>query len=643
MNFPTAVRSPVPLALLAMLVLAAAGCQQASDLPSEPIADNGFDTCSGMAEEGCPCQAGAVAVCYPEEAFVDEATGERYCLEGTRECGPSGFWGPCRFPADGERLPLIGDPELCGGCDAGCFQVHDCPTGRDLEAANAENIRFDLDAEGLILGGTLVNARYAYVANNPQSTVSKVDLTTGREVGRYLVGLSYNGSNNSPSRTAIDSRGNAYVANRAFGRDGSVTKIAGDDSFCVDRNMNGRIDTSAGGHDIRPWNQDECVIWTVRVGGHYPLPRALAIDRHDRVWVGLYNYRRFDVLDPSDGHLIRSVGVSLHPYGAAIGRDGMMWFPNGCCGRPTVQAVNTETMEVTSTHTAPGGMCWGSYGIAVDTEGRVLVGGYPYSCLSRFTPDSGRWERFDTTHGVVRGVTVDADGRVWAASHNWDYNPHWMTSWAEDGTDRHVYTLRDSSTGANCSVPIGIGADFSGRMWTPCQYTSRVAILDPDTAGVQVLASIGPNPYTYSDFTGFLRATVTAPEGSYTRIYDSDLVCDADEVITWGQLYWDVVTPPGTRINFWARSADRTDRFGRSPTMLVAEVPDDASPVNLLEVMAAAGVSPHHRYLEIRVQLQASDDDESPIFRSMDTVFFCHCECDVNSECNAPCDCDGDC
>lgn len=642
MIFSTTVRCFVPVALLA-LALSTLGCDVADEQYQEAIADNGFEMCDGTAEEGCPCQPGQIMVCYPDSPFQDVDTGEEFCLEGKHTCSDDGEWGSCEFAEDSERYALIGDPTLCGGCDPGCFGVHDCPTGRDLTGENAENVRYDLDEQGIVLGGTLVNARFAYVANNPQSTVSKVDLTTGHEVGRYYVGLSYNGSYNNPSRTAIDSRGNAYVANRAFSRDGSVTKIAGDRSFCVDRDMNGRIDTSAGGHDIRPWNQDECVVWSRRVGGYYPLPRALAIDRHDRVWVGLYRYRRFDVLDPNDGHLIRSVGVSLHPYGAAIGRDGVMWFPNGCCGRPTVQSVNTETLRVSSTYTPPGGMCHGSYGIAVDTAGRVLVGGWPHACMSRYTPSTNTWERFNTTSGGVRGVTVDAEGRMWAASHHWDYNPHWMTSWDATGGDRQIFTLRDSSTGAVCSVPIGVGADFEGRMWTPCQYTSRVAIVDPDTARVQVLAAIGPNPYTYSDFTGFLRATVTAPEGSYTRTYDSDMTCDDDTTPHWSQFYWDAETPEGTQITFWARSADRTDRLGRSPTMEVATQPGSTSPVDLEDIFAPHGVSTNYRYLEIRVQLQSLDDDTSPIFRNMDTVYYCRCECNTDHECTDRCDCDPDC
>jgi len=192
-------------------------------------------------------------------------------------------------------------------------------------------------------------------------------------------------------------------------------------------------------------------------------------------------------------------------------------------------------------------------------------------------------------------------------------------------------------------VPIGVGADFSGRMWTPCQYTSRVAIVDPDTSRVQVLASIGPNPYTYSDFTGFLRATVTAPEGSYTRTYDSDITCDDETTPTWSQFYWDADTPEGTEVTFWARTADRTDRYGRYPTMEIASQPGSISPVNLEEVFAGYGVSNNYRYLEVRVQLQSLDDESTPVFRNMDVVYYCRCVCNTDHECTDRCECDPDC
>lgn len=47
--------------------------------------------------------------------------------------------------------------------------------------------------------------------------------------------------------------------------------------------------------------------------------------------------------------------------------------------------------------------------------------------------------------------------------------------------------------------------------------------LDPDTGRV-IHVRVGRYPYTYSDFTGFLRMHITAPEGSYRQLYDSKIL-----------------------------------------------------------------------------------------------------------------------
>src|SRR5204862_1233934 len=49
----------------------------------------------------------------------------------------------------------------------------------------------------------------------------------------------------SPSRTAVDWNGDVWVANRAFGGQSSVTKIANDMSECSDRNGAPGIQTSS--------------------------------------------------------------------------------------------------------------------------------------------------------------------------------------------------------------------------------------------------------------------------------------------------------------------------------------------------------------------------------------------------------------
>jgi len=58
---------------------------------------------------------------------------------------------------------------------------------------------------------------FIWVPNTDEGTISKVDIRTGYEFGRYRVtppGLSGNGS---PSRTTVDLEGNVWVGNRQAG------------------------------------------------------------------------------------------------------------------------------------------------------------------------------------------------------------------------------------------------------------------------------------------------------------------------------------------------------------------------------------------------------------------------------------------
>ena len=117
------------------------------------------------------CESGSVSVCYSDP--ISDESGEGYCLEGLREC-VGGSWSECRLD-ESHRLPLLGDPELCGGCDPRCFRFLDAPTGRDMGESNALNLRFDLDRDGLVMGGGQLRVHWAYFANSGSGTVSKID------------------------------------------------------------------------------------------------------------------------------------------------------------------------------------------------------------------------------------------------------------------------------------------------------------------------------------------------------------------------------------------------------------------------------------------------------------------------------------
>ena len=91
-----------------------------------------------------------------------------------------------------------------------------------------------------------------WVANSGEGTVSRLDADQVVEIGRYRVGMGDDRAD--PSRTSVDLVGDVFVGNRASspvqGATSSVTKIASEMSRCVDRNGNGKIDTSSGPDDM---------------------------------------------------------------------------------------------------------------------------------------------------------------------------------------------------------------------------------------------------------------------------------------------------------------------------------------------------------------------------------------------------------
>lgn len=594
----------------------------------------------------------------------------------------------CRHSDGPLRQAIIGAPQLCGSCDPTCYQTLDVPDDADLTDENAEGVCYDEDLEGLVVcdeGGETTGGLYAFIANATDSTVSKMSLETGDEVGRYLVGLPDKRCSchcdgcNQPSRTAVDSRGYGYVASRAFGGQGSVTKIAGEITSCVDRNLNGVIDTSAGGADLKAWGEDECVIWTVPVAEpdcipcppdceddcnflvdpecipcgascskapectRAGVPRALAVDAQDRLWVGAYYEKRFYVLNLSDGSLVKRVDIDLQPYGASIGPAGKVWFPDGCCSARDIQYVDARTYEK-GVPVANTSKCPGSYGITVDTKGRVILGGWPNDCVSRYDPASGDWIEFPTEKNVgIRGVCIDIDDGIWAAGHNPNPNvtkamgADFVIHWDEDGGNEEAYTS------SKCAIPIGLAADFSGHIWVVCQMRSAVTKIDYLSSGPNTHHDTGPYPYTYSDFTGFHRAIVTAPEGHYVRLHDAALSCEDDREALWSQLYWDVETPADTSIEFWGRTAETADAMTFAPEVLLASVPSDESPSSVSSALEDAGELNFQRYLEVRVKLRVAGNGDSPVFTNMRLVHYCQCTCDVDATCSFDCDCDEDC
>jgi hypothetical protein len=381
----------------------------------------------GSRAPGCPCAPTEEAIdCYDgsrESMGVGIChAGSRYCIEYT-EGSQYYVWSRCeeqQLPRATERCNGLDDNcdgrvdegvlSSCGNCNPHCYNTGQGPsTGQAFDEPNDDNgSGVGLDEDGnLILNRNEVRFEYLWVANAGEGTISKVDTRELREAARFdSVGPNNDGiapgSQNSPSRTGIDLNGDMFVANRAFGRQPSVTKIYNRD--CADRNGNGRVETSQdlnGNNVIDRGNpneflgqNDECYAWTEAVGRNGGTARALAIDAGDaqnpygNVWVGMYTHREFYGIQGTDGTLIRRPGlqnpisIGHSPYGAVVDSNGYVW--SGTLSGGTIAGFDSRTGRASGV-IRPQGVPARSYGFTMDGENRLWVGAQN-SGVNRYDP-----------------------------------------------------------------------------------------------------------------------------------------------------------------------------------------------------------------------------------------------------------------
>ncbi len=516
-------------------------------------------------------------------------------------------------------------------------------TGRDWMPGpdNSEGVVVDPSDGALVLGRTVVNSRGVWIANMNDGTVSKLDPETAREVGRYPSArpdplnrarpwwepCNWSNRGNCPSRTAVDQNYDVYVANRAFGNWGTVTKIAGNEERCVDRNGNGTIETSRDLNGDGIINRgtpefvgpaDECILWTVRVGGRGEVPRALAIglappgrDVGD-VWVGNFASRRAYRLDPYTGRVLGSVSTApLRSYGAVSDPQGRIWFSHGGQSSRPLGFVDPGTMSFSL---APSHGVGFGYGVAVWSspdlsQTYVFIGDTRHSQIHRFDPNTNRWfVRSMASFGWgyrffrPRGVAAD-ETHLWSAvwtRQGWGWNTisESFVSLRLPNLDR----VRRYGVWPRCRACgfVGIGVGYDGAIWAVAQPTNNVVRLAPDRGSAIVTPRIMVAPYTYSDFIGFGLNVFANPRGRYR--FQVDGGCAGHR---WSRLAWNAVVPAGTSLEFWVRSADTTGALSAQPWI----GPFTGSPADLT---AAPGPVPRGRYLEVEVRMASTDRRETP-------------------------------
>ena len=613
---------------------------------------------------GCPCASTEEPIdCYDGSGETMGTgichAGARYCIEYTQGAGHF-VWSRCeeqQLPRATERCNGLDDNcdgrvdegvlSSCGNCNPHCYNTGQGPdSGEPFDEPNDDNgSGVGLDEDGnLILNRNEVRFEYLWVANAGEGTISKVDTSELREVGRYdSVGPNNAaltpGSQNSPSRTGIDLNGDMFVANRAFGRQPSVTKIYNRD--CIDRNGNGSIETSqdVNGNNLIDRNNpneffgqnDECYAWTKAVGRPGGTARALAIDAGDaqnpygNVWVGMYTHREFHGIQGVTGDLIQRPGltnpvsVGHQPYGAVVDSNGYVW--SGTLSRGTIVGFDSVTGRASGVIT-PRGVPARSYGFTMDGENRLWVGAQtegvnrynPYSDINGNPiqdPLAGGGEWRNSSCGphrcYMRGAGADAEGRIWFAD-----NTTGMIGYRVDT----MQLIGQFSIGGGTT---GAGVDFNGFIWGVASggYTGRI---DPNNPNDVRRVTVGSGPYTYSDFTGFGLRNFTAPRGGYKMIVEGCEKLDTD----WMTLDASATLPPETRIEFRIKVAESRDELA-DPALHVYG-PWIAAAGGPNELPADLSALPPGRFIELELFLVSTDRDATPVLRGIDVRFQCEIE-----------------
>jgi hypothetical protein len=524
----------------------------------------------------------------------------------------------------------------CGDCNPLCHVgEHGVETEQPFDLANPnEGVR--LEPDGALSLMPMVRREpepYIWISNTGEGTISKVHTRDFVEVARYLTGPM--GAANDPSRTSVDTAGNAYVGNR---NSDSVTKIyVGGEEGCPDTNGDGRITTSSGGTDVLAWGQDDCVAWNRPLPGAGGVRGVAAQDLigpdgevQTVVWIGATGSPIAWKIDSVTGEIIHTAPVPVSPYGFAMDGMGNLWMTTGsqlgrintnicvdeatCAGAPCPETDDTCPTQLIN---LPGF----TYGISVDSSQRVWLGGSP---VQRYDPSAPVGARVvsSTSHSFVHGIAADTRGNVWGAAQG-------EGLLRIDQEDPTRFAFVPASLGMSVK---GVAVDGDGKVWGinmngRFDFTTGDAIVAVPRAAIDeftVWTDVVPvlvSPYTYSDMTGQQLRNVQTLRGTYNFTLDT-CAPNMDEHVEYGEFRYEATVPESSLIEFFARTADTREALADATFQRIGES-TMPSPLDLDAALAAAGVS-EAQFIEFQVRMRAAGTrPESPVLRNIEVVYVC--------------------
>jgi len=521
-----------------------------------------------------------------------------------------------------------------------CIEASAGPDGEAFDIdGNGDNVGLDPDGAIVLELGSGEGSKYIWIANTGEHTVSKVNVETFVEEGRYLLDSGVPGAQGGnfgtdPSRTSVNLQGDAFVGSRGGS---ALTRVSVLGEDCPDTNGDGVVTTSTDATFL-PWGQDDCVMWQTQLSGKIrgvaaqDIPGETTIEpqpdgppaitttaSEHYVWVGSNNDGSSSQLwkiDVSTGNILITMQPPTHVYGLAMSGDGLLYTTGGYHGG-NVGWVDTAVclddvscaVPVCTVACAPGACpadCDGSavglldmgggtgnfYGITVDCKQRVWVGAHNGGLVRRYDRAQVSADRLITVPGTagVSGIATDRNGFVWGGR------------WSIGDSIR-----MDAETLAFTPVPNssahGVAIDGLGRVWHIPINGNEVTVTEPgpglmDSTNLQTVAGF-VSAYTYSDMTGEQLRGASAEPGTYRHRFSG---CGEGQPTDWKQLVFDAELPDGTWLVFRARVASDPAGLEDADWVGLVAVPGVDSPVAIEDYLKAAGMSTGNA-IEIEVEL----------------------------------------
>jgi len=327
------------------------------------------------------------------------------------------------------------------------------------------------------------------------NSISKVSTNDGRELGRYFTVPSQ--KNGNPSRVSIDTKGNVWVGNRGTR---TLVKIGlKENNQCIDKNGNGRIDTSFDINDdgeiqeseMLPFGSDECLLAEVFLGGNDygnfgdKGVRAVCVDeRDDSVYAGLFDDQKLFHIS-SDGKILKEWNLKQygHPYGCFVDKNGNVWI--SLVNEYKIlkfDPINEQFTLININHYV--------YGIApCYNEDCLVINSWQHNKLTKVNTTTNSII-FDLTKPELyqgRGIIVDEEGNIYAVSTANDL----IVKYDKEGNE-----MKRAKT---CDQPAGIGIDQLGKIWVAC-LDSELWRFDKNLE-FELGSKFGTGHYVYNFFT----------------------------------------------------------------------------------------------------------------------------------------------